>query len=215
MLELNIGKSRSLNFEIEVSGIDPTQLEGFVRIIIDGVEYGFKGKVGSESIEVEIPALKTLLKRTINEGEKFDGKLEVHGNGFYLNPWNGSFIVKNPVVMEAKIKEDIDDNAPKIVAKVKSEPSVDKAKDKLNEMKKIISKPPINKSKSSLLEKKVLNKQSPVILTEKHVIDYMASKGTTNKQIQEVILEQCRGRSRSDKPEDLLRAVVKFYKNKS
>jgi hypothetical protein len=196
MLELDINKTKNLDFEIQLSGIDYKQLEGSLRILIDGIEYGFKVEVNSSSIIANIPMLKNVLLREVREGEQFEAKLEVHGAGYYLNPWNGSFVVKNPVLMEAKIREDLDDKVPKITAKIKSKSS-DKVESKLVEMKKVL-KPKIN-----------------VVITEKHIFDYMKSKGTTSEQVQQLILEQCKGKSKTDNPEDVLRSVVHFYKNKS
>lgn len=208
MLELDINKTKNLDFEVQLSGIDYKQLEGSLRILIDGIEYGFKVEVNSSSIIANIPALKNILRREAKEGEQFEAKLEVHGAGYYLNPWNGSFVVKNPVLMEAKIREDSDEKVPKITAKIKSEPS-GKAGSKLVEMKKVISKLPVQEK--SKVEKKVLKPN--VVITEKHIIEYMETKGTKSKRVQELILENSKTKSKSDSPLDLLKAVIKFYKD--
>jgi len=207
MLELDINKSKSLNFEIQLSGIDSKDLDGSLRIVVDGVEYGFKVEVTSSSIIASIPVLKSILPREVKEGEQLNAKLEVHGSGYYLNPWNGSFVVKNPVLMEAKIKED-SDKVPKITAKIKPEVA-QKVASKLSEAKKVVSKPIVEK----VVEKQNSNIKD-IVITEKHVVDYMKSKGTTSKQVQEVILEQCKGNAKTDDPKDILRSVIRFYKNK-
>ena len=212
MLELDINKTKNIEFEVQTSGIDFKELDGSLRILIDGIEYGFKVEVNSSSIIANIPALKNILRREAKEGEQFEAKLEVHGAGYYLNPWNGSFVVKNPVLMEAKIREDMQEKVPKVTAKIKSEPS-DKAGSKLVEMKKVISKLPVQEK--SKVEEKVLKPKTNVVITEKHILGYMSSKGTTSKQVQQLILEQCRAKSRSDDPKDVLRAVIHFYKNKT
>jgi hypothetical protein len=213
MLELNVNQNRSLNFEIQLSGVDPKQLQGFLRIIIDGIEHGFKAEISQESILVDIPPLRDVFKRDIQEGEKFDAKLEAYGSGYYFNPWNGSFLVKSPVIMEAKIREDVLEQPPKIIAKVKL-PS-NKAEDKLREMKKVASKVPTRKSgeDKKLFEKKMENTKPKVVVTEKHIIDYMIKKGTTSNQVQQLILEQCK--SRTNEPLEVLKAVINFYRNKT
>lgn len=200
MLELDTNKAKSLDFEIQLSGIDSKQLEGSLRILVDGIEHGFEVEIAPTNIVVNVPALKNILLREFKEGEQFGAKLEVHGAGYYLNPWNGSFVVKNPVSMEVKIKEDVE--VPKVTAKIKLGVG-DKAGSKLTEMKKVVT------------GKKVLKSKLNVVITEKHILAYMASKGTTSEQIQKLILEQCKGKSKSDDPKDILRSVIKFYKNKA
>jgi hypothetical protein len=54
-----------------------------------------------------------------------------------------------------------------------------------------------------------------VVINERHIFAYMKSKGTTSEQVQKLILEQCKGQSKTDDPKDVLRAVVQFYKNKN
>jgi len=213
MLELNVNQNRSLNFEIQLSGIAHTQLEGFLRIIIDGIEYGFKAEVNEGDIIVDVPVLKNIIPREVKEGEKFDAKLEVVGNGYYLNPWTGSFIVKNPVILEAKIKEDVaDSGAPKIgITKVKTGGS-SKVETKLKEMKETIKKPVERKETKKIVVENKTNLPK-IVLTEDHVIQYMVKQGTKSKRVQEFILEQAKLNSKTDSPEDMLRAVIKFYKN--
>jgi len=102
MLELNIHQSRPLSFEVEMTGITPKQAQAFLRVIVDGVEYGFKGVITEKDITVDLPALKSIVSRVIKEGEEIDAKLEIYVNGVYLNPWNGQFLVRTPAFMEAK-----------------------------------------------------------------------------------------------------------------
>ena len=211
MLELDTNKAKSIDFEIQLSGIDSKQLEGSLDISIDGIDHGFKAEITPTNIIVNVPALKNIFLREFKEGEQFSAKLEVHGAGYYLNPWSGSFVVKNPVTMEVKIREDVE--VPKITAKIRSESSGEKAKSKLNEMKKVVSKPIEVKSKGFGDKKPISIKD--IVITEKHIFGYMESKGTTSEQVQKLILEQCKSKSKTDDPKDVLRAVIKFYKNKN
>jgi hypothetical protein len=217
MLELNVNQNRSLNFEIQLSGINHTQLEGFLRIIIDGIEYGFKTEINEGNIAVDIPVLKNVIPREVKEGEKFDAKLEVVGNGYYLNPWSGSFIVKNPVILEAKLTEDVvtDIGVPKVdVTKVKTGSS-SKVETKLKEMKETVKKPVERKEVKKIVVENRTDLAKPkkqIVLTEDHIIKYMVSKGTTSKRVQEFILEQAKSNSKTDSPGDLLKGVIKFYR---
>jgi hypothetical protein len=106
MLELNIYQNRPLSFEVKMVGLNPKQAQGFLRIIVDGVEYGFKADVTEKDITVDLPALKSIIPRSIKEGEEFKAKLEIYTNGRYLNPWNGSFVVRTPAFVEARPKID-------------------------------------------------------------------------------------------------------------
>ena len=102
MLELNVHQSRPLSFEVEMTGIPPKQAQAFLRVTVDGVEYGFKGVITEKDITVDLPALKSVVSRVIKEGEEIDAKLEIYSGGHYLNPWNGQFIVRTPAFIEAK-----------------------------------------------------------------------------------------------------------------
>lgn len=209
MLELDANKIKNLDFEIQLSSIDPKQLEGSLRILIDGVEYGFKAEITPSNIIVNVPKLKSILQREFKDGEEFDAKLEAHGAGYYLNPWNGSFVVRNPVSMEVRIREDVVQKPPKAIAKTVEV----KSKDVEEVEEKVVSEAPIQESKKA---KKIITEKKPlkpnVKITEKHIFAYMGSKGTTSKSVRKLILEQCKTRSRSDDPIDILRAVVNFYK---
>ena len=214
MLELDINKVKNLDFEVQLSGIDHAQLEGWLRILIDGTEYGFKADVTPTNVIVNVPELKDMMLREFKEGEEFNGKLELHGGGFYFNPWNGVFVVKNPVLVEVKIKEDIE--SPKVKAKAKAKLSI-KEESRAREIKKVISEP---LEKKKVVGKKPLlteSKKSELsrIITEKHILAYMKSKGTTNPEVQKLILGQCKNEAKSNEPLDVLRSVVHFYKNKN
>lgn len=217
MLELDINKIKNLDFEVQLSGIDSKQLEGWLRILVDGTEYGFKADVTPTNVIVNVPELKDVVLREFREGEELNGKLELQGGGFYFNPWNGLFVVKNPVCVEVKIKEDIE--IPRVSAKARAKLNV-KSESKLPEPKKVVyesvdkRKDGSLEKKAPVIEKKVSKPKLNVVITEKHIIAYMKTKGTTSKDVQELILERCKAASKSDKSIDLLRAVVNFYKNK-
>jgi hypothetical protein len=105
MLDLNVNQKKSLSFELQVTCVDYKNITGSMVLEIDGVEYGFPVVVEQDSVSVEIPPLKNIIKREVNHGEKITSKLALNGEGFYLNPWVGEFEVKSPVQAEAKIIE--------------------------------------------------------------------------------------------------------------
>jgi hypothetical protein len=87
--------------------------------------------VRSESISVELPALNKVVKRSLKDDELLMAKLEIIGNGFYMDPWRSEFRVVNPVKIEAKVISEEESK----VRKKKREVSV-----KLKEDETVISK---------------------------------------------------------------------------
>ena len=205
MLNLNVNQNRTLNFEIQLSGIDHKQLTGFLRIIVDSVEYGFKCEISEADISVDIPSLKSLINREIKEGEKLESRLEVFGSGYYLNPWNDSFLVKNPVVLEAKIKEEKDEvltETPKVVVKTVDSKSP-KADQKLKEMREVVKEKEVVKS---VLKKKLVPPITRETLTEDHIYKYIGKK-TKNKAIQEEIFNQAKLKAKGGSLVEVLRII--------
>lgn len=151
MFKLNTKEGKTLNFQIELSGIDYDQLEGSLRFIVDNIEYGFPVKIEQGSISVNIPALSEILPKDImKEGEKLQGKLEVYGNGYYMNPWNGEFVFEVPVKVEATIIEEVE---------VSKKPSIE------------VITPKITKTKESIKE----NKEDVKTKSEKLVAEKLKS----------------------------------------
>jgi hypothetical protein len=212
MLDININDSRDINFEIELSGITSTQLEGRLRLIIDNIEYGIPAKIMEKSIDVVIPPLKNLIQRDLKEGEVFTAKLDVHGDGNYLNPWSGEFQIRNPIALEAKIIEPEDKtsisvsiNESRTTKKTPTKTiSKKKAQSKINEMK-------IKTSGSGV--KRFKNKDDfKNNVTKEDVISWLRKKGTKNKQVQEIIYEQAISQCGSGKPYKVMMELTKVIK---
>jgi len=211
MLDININDSRDLNFEIELSGISVSQLEGRLRIVIDNIEYGIPAKIMEKSIDIVIPPLKNLVQRKLKEGETFAAKLDVHGDGNYLNPWSGEFQVRNPVALEAKdgkpaISVSINESktAKKTIGKKVLSKNIAKKKvqNKINEMKTKTSETGKFKNKDDFKNK----------LTKEDVISWLNKKGTKNPQIQEILYEQAIGQCGSGKPYKVMLELTKVIR---
>jgi len=203
MLEINVRDIRQLNFEMEVSGISPDQLEGRLRFFIDNIEYGIPAKITASEIKVEIPPLKRIVQRELSEGETFRARLDVYGDNHYMKPWEGEFKIKNPVIIEAKIKEsDGSAREPKIKLKV-SERGENKAKQKLQEMKNTIKKPKEKRFKNIEDFKKKL--------TREDVFKWLNKNGTKNPEIQELVYNQTSSQIGSTKPYMILVELQKLY----
>jgi len=165
MIKLNINERKSLSFQIELSGIDHSQLEGSLRFIVDNVEYGFPAKIEQGLISVDIPTLANIIPRDIEEGEKLQAKLEVQGNGYYMNPWNGEFIAEIPIKIEAKIIETETPKKPSVkvvtpkVTKTK-EPIKESEEDVKTKSEKLVAKK--LKSMENLIENKLRPRRNPL-----------------------------------------------------
>jgi hypothetical protein len=202
MLDINVRDIRQLNFEMEISGISPNQLEGRLRFVIDNIEYGIPAKITSSEIQVEIPPLKRIVQRELSEGEVFSARLDVYGDNHYMKPWEGEFKVKNPVIVEAKIKDSSDGEQPQIKLKV-SESGGKKAKEKLNEMKETVKKPQKTKKFKDIDDFKKK-------LTREDVFKWMEKTGTRTPQIQEMLYEQAARQSQSTKPYKIMMEIQKI-----
>ena len=207
MLDLNVNKNRTLTFEIQLGGINPDQIEGSLTFIIDNIQYGVPVKIKEKEISVNIPPLNSISLKKFTEGEEIHAKLEAHGNGYYLNPWNGSFIVKNPIVMEASITENERDiESPEIniesisdkkqgskeIIKDKSRETEEEVKDKPDDKIGDIIKNKVNEKRDMIsrlvdkaLEGKSIKKTKTII--EKKIIKSSPKKKITEKDILEYI----------------------------
>jgi len=124
MLKLSTDEKRSLQFEVSIQGIDYKELTGSLKFVVEEIEYGFPATILEDHIDVEVPPLDDIIFKGMKDGVVADCKLEIFGNGFYLNPWSGQFKFKTPVKMEAKMRyaEDIEP-----VSESKPKPKVKKA----------------------------------------------------------------------------------------
>ncbi len=201
MLEINITEEREIDFSMELGGISPNQLEGHLNILIDGIEYGIPVSFSESGMLVSIPPLKSFVKRDLREGELFKVRLDVFGDNHYLNPWNDEFKIKNPVRMEAKIKEpDEGVEEPKI--------SLTLTEVKENIKEDLIIEPEKKQSRFKNVGdfKKNLSKED--------VFNWLSKRGTADKEIQELIYEQAVAQAESAEPYKVLLELTKVIKKR-
>ena len=197
MLELNNDKEKNITFEISLSGISPKELNGYFRILVDGIEYGFPAEISESSISVDVPSLKNVIHRTLRENEKFQSKLEVFGNGNYLNPWSGEVKIKSTIMIEAKIVES--ESKPIISIRENTGDKPNSKKQTIKESK--IVKAPFKKTKKEV-----------IVVTMDHLRRFMETKGTKDKKIQEIILETCTNKVGDSNLKILFRELYNYYK---
>lgn len=111
MLKLDTNNKKKLKFDVQISGIDSNLLEGALRLVIEGVEYGFPAKFSSNSIEVEVPPLTTVVKE-IKDDTVANARLDVYGNGYYINPWKQDILVKKTIKVEATMHQEVEKSTP-------------------------------------------------------------------------------------------------------
>lgn len=193
MIEITNTQEKNITFEAAISGINSQDLNGYFRIIVDGVEYGFKAKISENIIEVSIPRLKTITHRQLRESETLQAKLDVYGNGYYSTPWEGEIKIKNEVMVEAKIVEN---------KNKKDKPSIS-IKESSN----------VNKVKSTPKIKEA--KKKNVVITKEHLYKFMEKKGTKDKKIQDIILETCTNKVGDTDLKVLFTELYNYYNNKA
>jgi len=106
MINMNINETKKLKFGIAVSGVQTRDLAGKMRILIDGVEYGFPTTVLDDKILVEIPPLNDIVKSGLKEGRALQAKLDIVVGDTTLTPWADTVKLIMPVTVEAIISEE-------------------------------------------------------------------------------------------------------------
>jgi len=206
MLTLNINESRTLEFEVQLSGINPDQLKGSLRFEVNNVEYGFPAEFKNETVMVNIPPLNSIISDKLSEGTKLRASLEANGNGYLLTPWSGEFVVSSPVKMEAKILD------------IKEEPKVDVKLvsddiDRLVEEQLIKNSKPPEVKKTKTIPPKISKKYLEEI-TKDQIFQFMSYMGTKTERIQTLLYEQAEQTSKTDDLKDIFKEVYKALKRK-
>ena len=103
MIDLKVNEIKKFNFQLEISGVQVQDLKGSMKLIIDGVEYGFPIEIIDGSVVAEIPSLEKITKATLTEGQSLPVSLEIIANDTLIVPWKDSFTVRKPIKVEAKM----------------------------------------------------------------------------------------------------------------
>lgn len=152
MISININESKRLKFKISVSGVQPQDLKGSLRIMMEKIEYGFPIKIENGNVVVEISPISKIYGKKIKDGSLLDAKLEIIAGDNYLVPWNDKIKLENPIKVEAKIEdviEELKDIMPKIeVSNISEEETKEKKEIKEDSDINKEIKEDINKKKS-------------------------------------------------------------------
>lgn len=100
MLKLNTDEIKNLQFEVSIQGINYDELHGSLKFMIEDIEYGIPVKIQKDLVSVEVPPLQEIVAKGMKQGDVVECKLDIFGNGFYINPWGGQFELQTPVRVE-------------------------------------------------------------------------------------------------------------------
>lgn len=136
MIKINTNESKKLKFKVSVSGVQAQDLRGSMKIIMDGIEYGFPIRIDNGSVVVNVSPLTEVTGRQFKDGDTFDSRLELIANETYLVPWTDKIKVENPVKVEATIEsmeeEVTEEKKPKIsVSDISEEEDTEKDDSKM------------------------------------------------------------------------------------
>jgi len=230
MLKLNVNEEKQLNFEMEIGGVQSDDIISFLRMKIDNIEYGFPAEIKQESVSINIPALKNVIAGKLKEGQEVKVKLDVIADGHLITPWNETFVLTYPFVVEAKMVEKETKTSPKFKTKlVSSETSIVKEEKQPQKTEEEITKEVFKRFAEKLRNKhktvkvikeekivKPIGKPKPKIdiknITEEDVYKYMTRAGTKTPHIQKLVYEQAVGAAGSGKPYKVLQQVIKVLK---
>lgn len=225
MLYLKSSEEKKLTFEVDIHGVETTNLKGYVRFELYGAEYGFPAEIERNRITATIPPLTEVVKKDIEDGTVINARLEMFTDKHYFSPWSGEVKVGAPMDIRAKLKED---KTPGIKTKLvtseveekpnKKEEKTVESKDLKSLIKEVLTEMvPTKKKKvieSSQKQKDIITKEYLRNITEDGIIKYIEKAGTKNKDVQRIILQQARTAAQSTDNFKVLKEVVKIMKKK-
>lgn len=106
MLYLNANEEKRLVFEVEIHGVETKDLQGSVRFLLHGVEYGFPADIESKKIVALIPPLTEVVGRDIEDGTIMEAKLELFTDRNYFRPWEGEIKLGAPMQIKATLESE-------------------------------------------------------------------------------------------------------------
>ena len=129
MIKLNSQRSKQIKFGVEVAGVQMRDLKGAIRLIHEGVDYGFPISIIDDTITVEIPALEKIIKEDLKDNTTIEAKLEIIADDVHSVPWSDTIRIERPIKVEATIQETEDvqekvrpDIRAKVIAELESKP---------------------------------------------------------------------------------------------
>lgn len=173
-MKLKIDESKTLEFEMDASGISWKDLQGYFRLTLEGVEYGFPVNINEGVVTVDIPVIKDVLHESVRSSLYEHREVTVKArldlianNEIYINPWSGDIDIDIPVsvkiIEEKEVKKEEKKTVKVIDPDVKAyidEEKKDK-KAKKSKLMESFGKPLEPKKEEQVEEKQVVEEKLP------------------------------------------------------
>lgn len=104
MIKINVNKKKTIEFDVNIMGVQCEALEGRLSLFYEGLIYSFPAIIEDANvIRVELPALVEVINDIPNKYQAVM-KLEVVGNDTFMMPWSGSAHLEHPIQVEASMR---------------------------------------------------------------------------------------------------------------
>ena len=103
MITINAKNIETLRFKVAVAYVDIASLKARFIMAGDSIEYGLPATINDAELKVNLPPLSNVVKELKNN-QKFDCRLEVIANDTLLVPYADTVLIKIPVEIKAKLK---------------------------------------------------------------------------------------------------------------
>jgi len=91
MIKFDLDKPKIIKTKIKVQNVDEENVDFILRLIIDNVEYGFKGVSDDGEVIFKIPPLRDYIDQDVNLDEEYPIRIETIANErFFQRPWSDS-----------------------------------------------------------------------------------------------------------------------------
>ena len=161
MIKINVNKKKTIEFDVNVMGVQCEALSGRLSLFYEDIIYSFPATIDDENtIKIKIPVLNDIIN-DIPDKATADLKLEVVGNETFMMPWTGTALLEHPVNVEATMRGTqklVEEETPKVeIGEIREEEQDEKACPEGQQwcpiQKKCVT-PPRNEEEDDLDEKK-------------------------------------------------------------
>jgi hypothetical protein len=107
-MTFDLDKSKIIKTKIRVQNVDEHNVDFIFRLMIEGVEYGFKGLMENGIVLFKIPALRDIVG-DVSINEEYPISIEsIAGDRFYQKPWTDTAKFKSvpKLELEAVVDEE-------------------------------------------------------------------------------------------------------------
>lgn len=115
-MKIKLNENKMLKFNIDnIVGSSFDKLEGYLRFVFEGIEYGFPAEFKDNSIIVNIPAFKNILNNKLIESisshseVRVKGRMDIIANeNNYVCPWIGDIDIEIPISIKIQENKEYD-----------------------------------------------------------------------------------------------------------